>query len=214
MNIKQYIRELKEGFSYIKKEKGIRNIYCYMSMTIGGSDGISIMTQAYYQTQPAFTVVMLGFLKSAEMVGRVIGGTLQYKKEIPVNKRYVFTKFVYGFYNVMDAILLFLPYPLMIVNRFLCGALGTTSATIREVAVQSYLSSHMRARVQALFQVIFAIGGIVFQMLAGVLGLHFSYRSVTVILSIIVMIAMVLLIVLPKESNQKVYEATREEDKI
>ena len=203
------MKELKEGFIYIKKEKGIRNIYTYMSITSGAGEGVSIMTQAYYQTQPIFTVVMLGFLKSVEMIGRVIGGTLQYKKEIPVKKRYLFTKFVYSFYNVMDSILLFLPYPLMLVNRFLCGALGSTSATIREVAVQSYLSADMRARVQALFQVIFAIGGILFQLAAGILGTYLPYRAVTVLLSGVSMIAMILLIVIPKKENRIVYEATR-----
>lgn len=209
ITIKDYMKELKEGFIYIKKEKGIRNIYTYMSITSGAGEGVSIMTQAYYQTQPIFTVVMLGFLKSVEMIGRVIGGTLQYKKEIPVKKRYLFTKFVYSFYNVMDSILLFLPYPLMLVNRFLCGALGSTSATIREVAVQSYLSADMRARVQALFQVIFAIGGILFQLAAGILGTYLPYRAVTVLLSGVSMIAMILLIVIPKKENRIVYEATR-----
>lgn len=47
----------------------------------------------------------------------------------------------------------------MLLNRFFCGALGTSSATIRETAVQSYLPSDMRARVNAIFNIIFAVGG-------------------------------------------------------
>ena len=56
----------------------------------------------------------------------------------------------------MDILLLYLPYPLMLCNRFLCGALGISSATIRETAVQSYLPENMRARINAFFNMVFA----------------------------------------------------------
>lgn len=120
-SLKKYRDEIKEGFSYLKKEKGIRNIYLYMSVTSGASDGINIVTQAYYQTQTWLSVTMLGFLKSAEMLGRVCSGYFQYKMEIPPKKRYRFIKFVYTFYDTMDAFLLWMPYPLMLLNRFFVG---------------------------------------------------------------------------------------------
>ena len=95
-SIREYISDIIEGFKYIKKEKGIRNIYTYMSITNGASNGINVITQAYYQSQPWLSVTMLGFGKSAEMIGRVISGFFQYIKEIPRNKRYAFTKVVYS----------------------------------------------------------------------------------------------------------------------
>lgn len=121
---RQYRSDIREGFAFLKREKGIRNIYTYMSITQGASSGVEVLTQAYYQTQPWLTVTMLGFLKSAEMLGRVLSGLLQYIREVPVRKRYAFTKFVYTFYDTMDAALLWMPFPLMLVNRFLCGGLG------------------------------------------------------------------------------------------
>lgn len=209
--LKHYIADIKEGFSYIKKEKGIRNIYTYMSITNGASEGVGVITQAFYQTQPYLTVTMLGFLKSAEMIGRSIGGFIQYKVQVPVNKRFPLTKFVYAFYDSIDAILLFLPYPGMVISRFLCGALGMTSATIRETAVQCYLPPNIRARVQALFQVIFSLGGIFFQIVAGILGLYLPYRIVTLILGLTTLISMVIFIIIPKAQNQPIYEAVRSE---
>ena len=208
-SFKKYRDEIKEGFSYLKKEKGIRNIYLYMSVTSGASDGINIVTQAYYQTQTWLSVTMLGFLKSAEMLGRVCSGYFQYKMEIPPKKRYRFIKFVYTFYDTMDAFLLWMPYPLMLLNRFFCGALGTSSATIRETAVQSYLPSDMRARVNAIFNIIFAVGGIFFQFLAGGLGQMLSYQTVSLLLGSIAFVAMIMLIVIPKKENQPIYEAER-----
>ena len=158
---------------------------------------------------PGLTVTMLGFLRSAEMAGRFLGGLWQYQKEIPERKRYPFTKFVYTVYNTMDLLLLFLPYPLMLANRFLCGSLGISSATIRETAVQCYLPEQMRARVNAFFGMLTAIGCVLFQLAAGVLGQWISYRMAVVVLSLLGCLAMVVFIFLPGRTNAAVYEASR-----
>jgi MFS family permease len=153
---------------------------------------------------------MLGFLKSSETIGRVLGGLFQYKKEIPPKKRYSFTKIVYSVYDISDSVLLFLPYPLMLLNRFICGSLGSQSATIRSAAVQSYLPAEMRARINGLFSVIFAVGGILFQLLAGLLGQVLPFRIVGLLLGLTTFGSMLVFIWLPKEENRKVYEAVRQ----
>lgn len=206
----QYKEDLKAGFSYLKNEKGIRNIYTYMAISGGVSEGTAIAIQAYYQTNPLLSVTMLGFLKSAEMLGRVLSGFVQYRITIPAKKRYGLTKFVYCIYDISDMILLFLPYPFMLVNRFICGALGNTSATIRETAVQSYLPENIRARVNALFSAIFSVGGIFFQVFAGILGEILPYRAVIMIIGFISLAAIWFIIIRPGEENRKVYETIRE----
>lgn len=207
----QYKEDVKEGFFYLKNEKGIRNIYSYMAIMSGTSEGTTIAIQAFYQTSPVLTVTMLGFLKSAEMVGRVLSGIFQYRFEIPAKKRYGITKFVYIIYQIADMILLFTPYSCMLMNRFICGGLGTTSATVRETAVQSYLPGNMRARVNALFNAIFSFGSIFFQFFAGILGEVLPYRGVILIMGFISLAAVWVLIIKPDEVNRKVYEAIRVE---
>ena len=207
--LRQYCTDIREGFSFLKKEKGIRNIYANMSVMQGTSNGLSIITQVYFQTQPYLGATMLGFLISSEMTGRLLGGLLQYKKEVPVNKRYPFTKTVYLIYSLADMALLFLPYPAMLANRFFCGSLGICSATIRESAVQSYLPEQMRARVNAFFNVLFAVGGVAFQFLAGALGQLIPYRAVAVLLGGMGVGSIFLFIVLPAADNRPVYEAER-----
>ena len=207
--LRPYCTDSREGFSFLKKEKGIRNIYANMSVMQGTSDGLSIITQVYFQTQPYLGATMLGFLISSEMTGRLLGGLLQYKKEVPVNKRYPFTKAVYLIYSLADMALLFLPYPAMLANRFFCGSLGICSATIRESAVQSYLPEQMRARVNAFFNVLFAVGGVAFQFLAGALGQLIPYRAVAVLLGGMGVGSVFLFIVLPAADNRPVYEAER-----
>lgn len=206
----QYKHDIKEGFSYLKNEKGIRNIYTYMAFSSGTSEGTTIAIQAYYQTNPLLSVTMLGFLKSAEMVGRVLSGFIQYKITVPAKKRYGITKFVYIVYQLADMILLFIPYSFMLVNRFICGGLGTTSATIRETATQSYLPDNIRARVNAVFSALFSIAGVIFQIIAGILGEFLPYRTVILILGFVGLAAIWIFIVIPDRENRKVYEAVRE----
>lgn len=212
--LRQYKQDITEGFFYLKKEKGIRNIYTYMAVTNGASEGTAIAIQAYYQSNALLSVTMLGFLKSAEMIGRVLSGFAQYKVTIPPKKRYGVTKIVYTVYTLADMVLLFSPYPLMLANRFLCGALGTTSATIRETAVQSYLPGNIRARVNALFSSLFSIGGIIFQVFAGVLGEILPYRAVIVIIGALTLLAAWVFIMIPSAENRKVYEAQRASEEI
>ena len=194
----------------MKKEKGITNIYTYMAVSNGTYEGSNIALQAYFQTNPMLSVTMLGFLKSAEMVGRVISGIFQYRFEIPAKKRFGLTKLVYITYQLADMILLFTPYSAMIVNRFICGGLGNTSATVRETAVQSYLPDNMRARVNAVFNAVFSVGGILFQIFAGILGEVLPYRTVIIIMGMIGLAAIWVFIIRPSDVNRKVYEAVRE----
>ncbi len=206
----EYKSDLLEGFRFIKREKGIRSIYTYMGITNGISGPLMMLTQAYFQTATALTVTMYGFLTSVGTVGRLLGGLIQYRKEIEPKKRYDVTKYVYLTYETMDMILLFLPYPLMLVNRFICGALGMTSATLRETAVQSYLPEHMRAKVNAVFLAYVSICVIVFQLLIGISGDYLGHRTTMVIFAGFTLCMVYIFIIRPQAENRKVYEATRE----
>lgn len=211
-SLAQWREDCAEGFRFIRREKGIRNIYAYMGFAQGAGEGMAILTRAFFQTSPILTVTMLGFMQSAEMVGRVLGGLLQYRVEVSPRRRYGVTRFVYVFYQLMDMALLFMPYGAMLVNRMICGGLGTVSATLRSTAVQSYLPGEMRARVNAVFDTVFALGSILFQLLAGALGQAVSHRGGAVILSAVVLLAAVAFIIVPAKQNRPVYEAVRTSD--
>lgn len=204
-----YLEDFKSGFRFIREEKGLLNIYTYLGISNGVSIGNWLMYQVYFQSTAALGVTLFGFLRSAETLGRAIGGVLQYRLEVPTDRRYDLTKFVYTIYEVIDMSMLFMPYPLMLIGRFLCGILGVSSATIREAAVQSYLPREMRARVNALTETYFSLAIVVFQFFAGWLGELMSYRTVVLIMGSFSLIGIIFLIVLPTEDNRKVYEATR-----
>lgn len=207
----QYRTDLLEGFRYLKREKGVRNICLNSAVGNGTSNAVGVLSQAFFQTSSLLTVTMFGLLSSAEMIGRTIGGLIQYRVQIPVKKRFAFTKFVYTFYTFMDGCLLLLPYPAMLVNRFLCGILGVSSATIRAAAMNCYLAPDIRARVNALCNVLYALGGIAFHLGAGLMGQVMDYRLAALIVSGVCMAAIIGFIVIPGRVNRPVYEATREE---
>ncbi len=207
--LQQYLHDFKDGFKFISCKQGIKNIYFYTGIANGVGLSNNLMTQTFFQTTAGLTAALFGMLKSAEMIGRLLGGIFQYKITVKPERRYGITKAVYIVYETMDLILLFLPYPLMLLNRFICGALGMTSLTIREAAIQSYLPSGVRAKVNAVYSAYGALVMIIFQLVAGYLGDLIGFRKVVVILSITALLAIAVLIVRPQRVNRQVYQATR-----
>lgn len=211
-NLNQWRADIAAGFRFIRREKGIRNIYSYMSFAAASGESTAILVRAYFQTAPGLTVTMLGLMNSAEMVGRLLSGVAQYRFTVPPQRRYGVTRFVYVFYQLMDAALLFTPFGAMLANRFACGALGTLSATLRSTAVNAYLPADMRARVNALFDTMGACAMLLFQLLAGALGQALPYRAGVALISVATLLAAVAFIIVPAKQNRPVYEAVRSEN--
>ena len=106
----------------------------------------------------------------------------------------------------MDMCLLWLPYPLMLVNRGLCGFLGSNSAIVRQAAVQRYIPSELRARVNAFQSVLATAGASVFSLLIGFLGEVLDYRWCVTVGGAIAMVACWILIWARQSDVRQVYE--------
>lgn len=168
--------DLCDGIRYLKEEKGLLNLYAYMAATNGAATGYSSILIAFFRSTPGFNATMYAFFSIAEFAGRSLGGALHYNIKIPSKKRFSFTFLVYQIYESMDMILLWLPYPLMLVNRAVCGFLGINSAVLRQTATQKYIPEEYRARVNAFGDVLIcaASGGLA--LIVGAVGEIFSYR--------------------------------------
>ena len=189
-----YLNDLMAAFTFLKKEKGLVRIYAYMPITNGLSEGYTQLVIAWFQTTPGLGITLYSFLTGAEFLGRTIGGLVHYKFTIPENKRFSFAYFVYQIYNIMDMLLLWSGYPLMLLNRAACGFLGINSATLRESSVQTYIPDKMRARVNALFSVMMSVAAMFFRVFAGWLGELLSYRGAVTICGFCCVIVCYLLI--------------------
>lgn len=198
-NFKSYFKQISEALTYLKKEKGVQSLYSYMAVTNGMGNGVNLMVMTYFQSSSTLTTAMYSLLISAETLGRMIGGVVHYIIKIPLNKRYKVSEIVYKIYNIIDGFLLFLPYIGMVISRFICGFLGVNSSTLREVAIQSYIPSNMRARISSLLSVTIQLGIMITQLIAGALGEILSFRIVAVIFSSISMFFVYWLIVRNKD---------------
>lgn len=168
--------DIREAAAYLRKEKGLRSLYGYMAVTNGMAAGYSPLLIAFFRTAPGFTAAMYSFFSVAEFAGRSLGGVVRYRYELPKEKRFIFLFGVYQTYELMDALLLWLPYPLMLVNRALCGFLGINSATIRQAAVQRYLPDRLRARINAYESMLITAASSVLSLAVGLLGEVLDYR--------------------------------------
>ena len=201
-----WIEDIREAVQYLKKERGLRSIYGYMAVTNGVSSGFSPILVAFFRTFPGFTAAMYSAFSVVEFAGRTIGSAMQYRIKIPAKKKYGFTFFVYQFYEAMDMCLLWLPYPLMLINRGICGFLGSNSAILRSAAVQRYIPEKLRERVNAFIGVLLTVGSSIFSLLMGFLGEILDYRWCVTIGGTVALLACWLLIWRRRSDVRKVYE--------
>lgn len=101
----------------------------------------------------------------------------------------------------------YLPYPLMLVNRAICGFLGSKSAILRSSAVQRYIPERLRSRVNALNSVLLTTGASVFSLLMGFLGEVLDYRWCVTFGGAATLLACHFLIGGRRQDVRKVYEA-------
>ena len=172
-SLRRWLGDLRDAAAWLKKERGLLAIYTYMAVTNGVGNGYSALLVAYFSAVPA----LYSLFSAAEFAGRSLGGAVRYKREIPRGKRFKFAFFVYNAYELMDASLLWLPYPLMLLNRAAAGYLGIGSATMRLAAVQGYIPDEMRARINAFESMLYCLGMGVFSLIVGALGELMSPRA-------------------------------------
>ena len=206
-----WCEDIREAAQYLRKERGLRNIYGYMAVTNGVAGGYGPIMVAFFRTMPGFTAAMYSFFSVAEFLGRTVGSAVQYRLKLPPKKKFSFTFFVYQFYEAMDMMLLWLPYPLMLVNRAAAGFLGANSATLRRAAVQRYIPEQLRARINAFENMLITAAISILSLGVGALGEIVDYRLCLTICGAVAMLACWLTIWRSRKSVRAVYEAEAEE---
>lgn len=168
--------DVREAARYLKAERGLRSIFSYMAVTNGMASGYGPLLVAFFRTAPGLTLAMYSFFSVAEFAGRSLGGALHYAVRISPRRRFSMAFAVYTIYESMDMCLLWLPYPLMLVNRGIAGFLGINSATMRQAAVQRYIPEQLRARINAFFNMLVMGATAVLSLVVGCLGDVLDYR--------------------------------------
>ena len=209
-SLKAWGSDIREAVQYLKKERGLLGLYEYMAVSNGVTCAYSPLLIAFFRTFPGFTAAMYAAFSVVEFIGRSIGSALQYRIKIPDKKKFGFVFFVYQTYSAMDMCLLWLPYPLMLLNRGICGFLGSNSAIIRDAAVQRYIPERLRSRVNAFQGVLVTAGCSAFSLVMGVLGEILDYRWCITIGGTITLLSSFVLILGRQKALRRIYEPGEE----
>lgn len=204
-SFKEYIEDLKEGFRYLKAEKGIRCIFIYMTFMIFASQGVGLLFVPFFATHLIYNTTHYSLLLSADTVGRMIGGVLHYIIKIPKEKRYAIATKVYIIYEILEGSVMFVAFPIMLVIKVILGFLGVNSANIRQSSVQNYIPSNKRARVNSFSQILTFAGVIVAQLLAGALGEVMDYKYAGLCFMMVPLAAIYFCIFKNKDEIKKIY---------
>lgn len=199
--------DVREAFSYLAGERGLRGLLGYQAISNGLATGYYPILIAFFRTAPGFSATMYAFFSGAEFVGRTIASALQYKVKVPPKKRFGLTVFVYTVFDVMDAILLWLPYPLMLANRCACGFLGGNSYILRVAATQRYIPERMRSRVNAFQDGLVTASCSAFSLLVGSLGEVLDYRLCVTLCGLVSLSCVWLFVLRSRASISQVFEA-------
>ena len=198
--------DIREAAQYLRQERGLRSMYFYMAVTNGIGSGYSPLLVAFFRTAAGMTAAMYSLFSVAEFAGRSIGGVVQYRLKLPAKKKFGFTFGVYQLYESMDMVLLWLPYPLMLLNRACAGFFGINSATMRQAAVQRYLPEKLRARINAFENMCAMAASSGFSLVIGALGEVLDYRLCMTLCGAFAMCTCWLLIWRNRASVRKIYE--------
>jgi len=205
-NGSRFVNDLKDGFAYLKRERGLNAITWFFFVMMLASSVCMTLALPYFKSMTLVDGVMqYTFVMSANTIGRLIGGSVHYFYRYPALKKYNIALFVYIAISIIDGAYLFFPFWAMLIFMLFEGMLGVTSYNIRISGTQNYLPDNMRGRFNGLFQMLSILGTIAGQLIAGAIGDLFDIRWV-VLISMIITALSVFVIVLPNgEHVKKIY---------
>jgi len=177
-----------EGIEYIKSEKGLIVITSYFFVSMFAISCQTLLLP-FFRDAPHLGIMRYTFVMIAGVSGRLIGSLVQYKFDLPVNKKFFMAIIVYISFCVIEMGYLFTHIYVMASLAFIVGLLTATSYNIRISTTQSYIPDEKRARFNGTFQMIMNSGMILGQLIAGALADLIPIRAVVVMFNGICLIA-------------------------
>ncbi len=188
-SLSAYWTDAKEGVRYLMGEKGLLciTVYFIFSAFAGGAEGV--ITLPYFKSAFENGEWIYMTTWAFAVIGRGVGGLLQYRIKYPAAIKYAVALTVYCAVNVLEGGYLFLPVNGMRVACFLVGILGVTSYTIRSSATQSYVPDDKKGRFNGAFIMLTTTGSLLGEALAGVCTEFMPMRAVLALFMGITLVA-------------------------
>ncbi|MBQ3159365.1 MAG: MFS transporter, partial [Clostridia bacterium] len=189
-----YWTDAKEGVRYLWAEKGLLciTLYFVFSAFAGGAEGVITLPyfKGAFENGEWIYMTTWGF----SVLGRGIGGLMQYRIKYPAAIKYAVAFAVYCAVNVLEGSYLFLPVNGMRAACFLVGILGVTSYTIRSSATQSYVPHDKKGRFNGAFIMLTTSGSLLGEALAGACTTFLPMRTVLAVFMGIALVAALVII--------------------
>ena len=168
--VAQVLEDTREGFRYLKVEKGLLAIALYFCFSAACNGVSSVLVLPYFKgafpNGEYWYLLVMAFM----LGGRAIGGAIHYKVKVPAAYRYRIALAVYIVISLCEGTYLFTPIPVMAMLCFIVGIGGVTSYTIRISATQSYVPDEKKGRFNGAFNMLCTVGSLVGQFAAGTLS--------------------------------------------
>ncbi|MBA4348182.1 MAG: hypothetical protein C0413_04965 [Clostridiales bacterium] len=205
-NGSRFMKDLKDGFAYLKRERGLNAITWFFFVMMFTSSICMTLALPYFKSLTLVDGVMqYTLVMSANTIGRLIGGSVHYFYRYPAQKKYNIALFVYVAISIVDGAYLFFPFWAMLIFMLFDGMLGVTSYNIRISGTQNYLPDTMRGRFNGLFQMLSILGTIGGQLIAGAIGDLFDIRLVVAVCMAIFGLSVFVFITPNREEVKKIY---------
>lgn len=209
--MKTFLSELKFASGYLKKEKGLEKWYRNVALGGGMWKLRELMAVSWFTINPLLGLVRYSYLSLAEFAGRSIGGFFNYNVKIRNEHKTPVTIFVYSFYELCDSLLLFVPYPVMLTLRSLCGFCGINTAVLRESAVQSYIPEEDRGKINSLLSVRSHIVMAIMATVGGAMGDYLGIRETVLIACAVGFLSIFLNVFLNRKEISRIFASVKED---
>ncbi len=206
-NGRQMIKDVREGRKYLLGEKGLLFITIYFTFTALAAGAANVTTLPYFKGHYENGEFIYMVVWGMALVGRAIGGWIQYRIHIPAKKRFNISLVIYMFTCLVEAWYLFLPVWNMVVLCFLSGLLGATSYNIRIASTQNYVPDELKGRFNGVFNMLNGVGSLSGQLTAGMLTVALGEKWVINIFLMINFFAALIFVAPNKKHIDKVFKS-------
>lgn len=206
IDMTQFKQEYSQGLKYLLSEKGLLTITLFFFCSSLFQTSVSqTIEMPYFKAQGEYGLYVYSFVSAANVLGRFIGGMVQYRISIPNKYKFNIAMFVYTAICFLIGFLLYLPFPLMIVFNFSVGLLAVTSFNIRISSTQAYVPNDLRGRFNGLFQTITTLGMVIGQLGSGAIAEVMDSRLILLAANLITLILTFLIVYRNRHHVKRIY---------
>lgn len=158
------------------------------------------------------TATLYTFVMAFGVAGRLLGGLFQYRLKYNRKMRFAVSVVCCVLIGLLDMIMLYLPARFIMLCCLMTGLLSIAVYNIRLSTTQAYVPDIKRARFVSFFEMMFAGGNILGQILSGILGEFVHGRFIISAFNVINILVLFAVIVANSKSVKKIYNIEIKED--